>query len=423
MSADLRERLRQVDPPDAGAAERRAWEVVAAAHAERTAPAAQERGRGAMRGRGRGALGGRGGAVGGRAAGGHGRRLTVAMMALVACLAVALSPAGAAVGDWVRDVVHPGRKDARPAIGPLPAPGRLLVSSADGTWVVQRDGSARRLGGYGDPGWSPHGLYVIATRGHQLVATQPDGVVRWTLSLPDSPRLPAWSPGDGYRVAYLSGGTLRVVNGDGTGDRLLDGAAATVRPAWRPHGPRHVVAYARSGGRVALADADLNRRLWRSGAGIRPIQLEWTPGGRRLLALAPGYVQALDPALRARGFRTYMPSGATARAMAVHPNGRSVAVILQRADGRGEIWSIPLSGPGPGERRLFEGQGTFTDLHWSPDGRWLLVAWRDADQWLLIRSNQVRRIDAVGGIARKFDPGADAPAFPRVDGWCCSPAG
>jgi dipeptidyl aminopeptidase/acylaminoacyl peptidase len=180
------------------------------------------------------------------------------------------------------------------------------------------------------------------------------------------------------------------------------------------------VAYARVGGRVALADADENRLLWRSAPGIRPTSLAWSPGGRRLVALAPGYVWVLDAALRDRA-RTAMPAGTTAQAMAVHPGGRSVAVIRRAPGGRSEVVSIPLGGPGS-ERTLFAGQGSFSDLAWSPDGRWLLVAWREADQWLFIRSNRVRRIDAVRDIRRQFDPGGeDAGGFPRLGGWCCAP--
>ena len=391
MSPELRERLRELEPPEAGAAERRAWELVAAAHAERAPRRARRRG----------------------------RWLAAAAAVLGVTAVTAFTPAGAAVGDWMSDVVNPGRKDARPALGPLPAEGRLLVSSPAGAWVVQPGGGARRLGDYGEASWSPHGLFVVATRGRQLVALEPGGAPRWTLSLDAPATRPAWSPGDGYRIAYLSGGALRVVAGDGTGDRLLDGAAADVSPAWRPRGPHHVVAYARSGGRVALADADDGRRLGRSIPGIRPTALAWTPKGRRLVAMAPGWVWVLDAALRNRG-RTAMPTGTVAQAMAVHPGGRSVAVIRRVPGGRSEVVSIPLRGPG-GQRTLFAGQGSFSDLAWSPDGRWLLVAWPEADQWLFIRSNRVRRIDAVRDIRRQFDPGGTgAGAFPRLGGWCCA---
>ena len=61
-----------------------------------------------------------------------------------------------------------------------------------------------------------------------------------------------WSP-SGFRVAYRSGQDLRVVAGDGTGDRLLD--PGTFRPmAWRP-GRAHVLAYL-SGAHIDLVDVD-----------------------------------------------------------------------------------------------------------------------------------------------------------------------
>ncbi len=69
---------------------------------------------------------------------------------------------------------------------------------------------------------------------------------------------------------------------------------------------------------------------------------------------------------------------------------------------------------------LFSGVGRFSDLAWSPDGRWLLVAWPDADQFLFIRTPGVRKIVAVSNIAREFDPGRPGRAtFPEVIGWCC----
>jgi hypothetical protein len=390
---ELRDRLREIEPPEAGAAERRAWELASASYAERPPRARRN----------------------------PARRLALAAALLAAAVATAATPAGEAVGDWMSDIVRPGRKDARPAIGRLPAAGRVLVSSPAGAWVVQRDGSARRLGAYEDARWSPRGLFVVATRGRQLVALEPGGEVRWTLSRPARVRLPAWSPGDGFRIAYLSGGSLRVVGGNGVGDRLVDRRAAGVRPAWRP-GPRYLVAYARRGGRVALADGRDGRQLWRSPAGVRPRALEWTADGRRLVAMARGRVWLLDPGLRPRG-RTPVPTGLRAESIAVHPDGRSVALVRRAPRGRSDIVSLPLRGSG-GRRLLFAGQGRFTDLAWSPDGRWLLVAWRDADQWLLIRSSRVRRIDAVAGVRRHFDPGGSgAGAFPRLGGWCCSPAG
>ena len=76
-------------------------------------------------------------------------------------------------------------------------------------------------------------------------------------------------------------------------------------------------------------------------------------------------------------------------------------------------------------RQIFSGSGRFRDLAWSPDGRFLLVPWRAADQWLFIRTVGRPRVRANADIAAQFAPGEDAavpPAlgFPRVEGWCCA---
>jgi hypothetical protein len=74
---------------------------------------------------------------------------------------------------------------------------------------------------------------------------------------------------------------------------------------------------------------------------------------------------------------------------------------------------------------VFVGAGSLTDLAWSPNGRWLLIGWPDADQWLFIRPERPRRVIAVSNVARQFSPGAPAGRgpFPRVSGWCCAPRG
>jgi hypothetical protein len=63
----------------------------------------------------------------------------------------------------------------------------------------------------------------------------------------------------------------------------------------------------------------------------------------------------------------------------------------------------------------FSGTGTFTDLEWSPDGRWILVAWRDADQWLFVGARGPRRVRAVANVKQQFD----SKSFPSLSGWCC----
>lgn len=389
----LRERLEGSEAPDAAAAEERAWAVVSGAFEQRrSARAPRPRVR---------------------------SRLGLALAVLLTTGLIALSPAGAEVADWIGDAFDPGRKDARPALAALPAPGRLLVTSERGPWIVQRDGSKRRLGDYDDAAWSPRGLFVVVTGGRQLVAVEPGGDPRWSLARNATVQGPAWSP-DGFRIAYLSGRTLHVVAGDGTGDRRLARRAAALAPAWRP-GKEHVLTFSDPQGRIVTAEADSGRHLSRSAPGPVPTSMAWSPDGRRLVAMAPGVVRVLDQ----RGQlvrRIATPTGAVNRALAIHPSGNSAALSRHFAGARrSEVVSERLA-PSGRRGKLFTGDGRFSDLAWSPNGRWLLIGWREADQWLFLRSTAVKRIVAVSNISRQFDPVGDrAGAFPRVSGWCCAP--
>ncbi len=89
-------------------------------------------------------------------------RLAVALAAAALLAALLLSPAGAAVRNWIGDVFTAGVRNAQPALTEVPGGGRLLVQSSRGPWVVQPDGSRRLLGHYEEASWSPHGLFVAA---------------------------------------------------------------------------------------------------------------------------------------------------------------------------------------------------------------------------------------------------------------------
>jgi hypothetical protein len=384
----LRRELRNQEVPDEHGARERAWRVVSEARA--ASPVSPRR---------------------------RSRRLALAAAAAGSMLVLAVTPPGAAVGDWIRDTIDLGREDARPALDSLPAPGRLLVTSGAGAWIVQSDGSERRLGPYGEADLSPRGLYVAVTRGRRLLAVDPKGEVRWSLTRERAIERPSWSPEPGYRVAYLSGGRLRVVAGDGTGDHPVAARAADVTPSWRP-GSGHVLAYADPSGSVVVRNADSRQVLWRSPPGQAPLQLEWTPAGR-LVALSAEALRVYGSGGRLVS-ELPMPSGRGATAMALRPGGDEAAIL--RSDGaRGsEAVAIALGARPRPPRRLFAGDGAFSGLAWSPDGRWLLLAWLDADQWLFIRSAEVRSIRAVSRVSRQFDPAGEGPAeFPRLAGWCC----
>jgi hypothetical protein len=218
----VRKELERIEIPDEHEARERSWAVVQAAFADRE-PQPQRRS----------------------------WKPAAAIAIAVVALAGLLSSPGQAVLDEIRAVV--GVEQAQPALFSLPTSGRLLVTADSGAWVVEQDGSKRLLGSYREASWSPFGRFVVAARPNELAALTPEGAVRWTLARPQV-RFPRWGgTRTDTRIAYLSGGELRVVGGDGEGDRLLDGDAALRAPQWRPG---HVLVYALRKGGVRSVNVD-----------------------------------------------------------------------------------------------------------------------------------------------------------------------
>jgi hypothetical protein len=379
---ELRKALRGVEIPGEHDARVRTWAVVAAAHAEREPVAWPRR---------------------------HARALVLAA-AVAVVVAAALSPPGRAVLDSIRDAVGRERVErAQPVLSRLPAPGRVLAAGPGGTWIVRADGSRRRLGDYREATWSPHGLYVAAARGRELYALDPQGAVRWSLAGDRRVAQPRWAP-SGFRIAYRSGASLRVVAGDGTGDRPLAPRVDPVAVAWRP-GTGHVLAYALDG-TVRAVDADTGALLWSRRPLQPPWRLEWSLDGRRLLAVGRSSAEVLDERGR-RLVRHELAGRATAATLA--PGGRSFAVAeALRGTPRSEVFVFSTDRQAAAQLRRFTGTGRFTGLAWSPDGRWILVAWHDADQWVFVRSRGRARIEAADDVTRQL-----GGAFPAVAGWCC----
>ena len=81
------------------------------------------------------------------------RRLVPVLVAVVVVgiVAAAISPPGRAVFQAIRETV--GVEHSQQALFSLPASGRLLISADAGVWIVQADGSKRRLGGYNSAAW------------------------------------------------------------------------------------------------------------------------------------------------------------------------------------------------------------------------------------------------------------------------------
>jgi hypothetical protein len=369
------------------AAEQRAWEVVKRAYEERTPTSAARA---------------------------PSRRLVAALgvAVIVAGVAAVFSPPGRAVFHRVREAV--GIQQAAPALFSLPAHGRLLVVSQahGGVWLVHDDGLKRRLGSYEDAEWSPHGRFLVATKPNELIALDADGNVHWSLTRRRA-HAPRWEGSTiDTRIAYLSASGLRVVAGDGTCDRLLDANAKRVPPAWDP-ARLHTLAYV-SRGTVVLQDVGKGAIAWRTPITQQPSALEWSTDGKLLAVVSANRITVLTAAGKLD--RTISMLGANLLEASFAPRSHRLAVAERRVS-HSEVRVVDIDHPGRA-RLLFAGPGNFGDLAWSPDAKWLLVAWPTADQWLFLHGD---RVHAVGNIKEQF-PRADgvSPTLSIANRWCCS---
>jgi hypothetical protein len=329
-------------------------------------------------------------------------RLATVAIAMAALGAAALSSPGQAVLDEVREVV--GVERAQPALFSLPAPGRLLVSSDAGAWVVQQDGSKRLLGPYREASWSPFGRFVVAARENELVALEPEGGVRWTLAR-RGVRSPRWTGSEtDTRIAYVDRTGIRVVGGDGLGDRLLVRDARGPL-AWRP-GSEFVLAYT-TARQVRVLNATNGRLLWRARRPTgRVTAVEWSADGARVAVLSPHHLRVYD----ARGRLVDEESPAEGWPdvdVAFRPRTTELAVA--------RVHGSQSSAYVLGGRRLANVTGVVRELDWAPDGRWLVITWQTADQWILARAGG-RNYRAVANVSEQFR----SHTFPRIEGWCCT---
>jgi hypothetical protein len=342
----------------------------------------------------------------------HARSLVLAA-AGAAVLAAAFTPPGQSVVNSVRDAV--GREKVvgvRPAhreLVRLPGPGKLLLESPAGTWIVKENGTRRLLGPYRMAAWSPHAKFVAAVKDFELHTLDPKGNGRWAKGRKQRIAEPRWSY-EGFRIAYLSDETLRVSIGDGSREWSLGAADPAVAPAWKP--ASHVVAWLDNNGRVRVADADARRTQWSAAAGPDGVRaLDWSDDGKLLLVLGRSSVAVFtSDGHEIRRVPTLGPSLAAAFEPGSHRFALAVAQMLLLVDG--ETVRFP-------NRPIFTAPPRIRDLAWSPDGRWLLASWPAADQFVFVRVGGKPKLVAVSNISRQFDPTAVVPRFPRFDGWCC----
>ena len=219
---------------------------------------------------------------------------------------------------------------------------------------------------------------------------RPHGIVRgarWSSEV---------NPGD-TRVAYLNGRALHVVGGNGKGRqrgspprRHLGPCLASRRlragllDGRRPHRARR---------RRDCEDGLANR------PGEIPKQLVWSEDGERLLALGDQSLRVLAANGR-KLFSLRLPVGPSG-VVFVRESHRFVMVRYSPATGRSDLVLLQAE-VDPGEARfLYSAPGDFGSLAMSPNGRWLLVGWVNADQWLFLRLTAAR-VQAVSNISRQF---------------------
>ncbi len=388
----MKDELERIEIPGEHEARERAWPVVQSAFAERE-PSPKER---------------------------HVLRPILVLAAVVAAAGVIASPPGRAVLNEIREAVA---TEAPAPLFRLPSPGALLVVSEQhgGVWVVNEDGSRRRLGDYEDAQWSPFGRYVVVTRRNLLRAVSPDGEERWSIAGRNVSQA-TWSGSEeDTRIAYVSASGIRVVAGDGSGDRLLvPGADSPL--AWRP-GSRHELSYI-WGGELHLRNVDTGRLIWERTNGVRRFThgLSWSSDGRRLAVVAKSGIRILDDG--GRVVRRLAFPGREVVTAAFAPQGHELAVHLRDTSGgyvgwRSTLRVLDVDRPTQA-RSVFSGQGDFGELAWSPDGRWLLVTWHTADQWLFVERS-TGRVVAVPEVSARFPrPDAGRPLLFVSDRWCCA---
>jgi hypothetical protein len=127
------------------------------------------------------------------------------------------------------------------------AGGRLWLATISGLRIEGLPVSAAEV--------SPRALYAVVGIGHSLVALAPGGRRAWVHPTSGRVLAAAWSP-DGLKIAYLvarpRGDELRMIEGDGSPDRLLVRGVRPVRPSWRADSL--AVAYVDGRGRAASFD-------------------------------------------------------------------------------------------------------------------------------------------------------------------------
>ena len=316
---------------------------------------------------------------------------------VLAALLTALTAGAVAVAGHLRDGGSP--RQARTSFAPVVLDQGVVLALGKGVaYAVSARGRVRALGPATGGDLSPHGTNAALASGAALVAVHvADGQVRWRVPAPGPVTLPRWSVERTVppccRVAYLAGGALFVVGGDGRGVRRVAEHALAVAPAWRPRGAAHELAYAAPGG-IRIVASDSGGTARRAGPARSVLALSWRADGRVLAAIDGSGVTLY----RADGRRLQRIAvrGGTLLGGGFTATGNRLVALRRESDGRVTLLVRGPAGPLRAVRHL-----TLTavgDLRLSPDGRGALIASGQGDEWLEIRlrDGRLRLLHDVG---------------------------
>ena len=185
-----------------------------------------------------------------------------------------------------------------------------------------------------------------------------------------------------------------------------------------------MLAYVDAQGAIRVIDVDSEETLEKVGAPERLRGLAWSGDGERLLAFSPRNLQVSDAdGGTLTGWRA--PADTELTAAGFLSDGERVVLVQTKTAEDGTTSStVSVFSPGPGAtspKVVFRTPGLLKGLALSPDGKWLVVGWRSADQWLFLEPKAGGEVRAFENISAQVAAGDPKPPFPRPTGWCCGP--
>jgi TolB protein len=278
---------------------------------------------------------------------------------------------------------------------PSPPPGgpqtrriAFVSSRHGGTWIylANADGSevVPLVDGY-MPAWSWDGQMIAFTRGRELRVINADGSGERLVAF--DAYNPSWSP-DGTRLAYNEyfGGSINVIRLDGSGDEVLT-RPETLGSYWGVGGP----VWSPDGQSITF------RAEWYERVGFPVVWVMSADGSnpRKLEGDGPGS----DPFEANGESPSWSPDGSTLMFSSKRWDGETSDYLLasRRADGTGSLGTHFHSPP----------VGTISSpiysVDWSPDGRSVVFdTWSD----VMETESRIHVLDLESGIARQLIPEA-----------------